>query len=124
VNEFSNEEYLHTLAVTLHQKALLVRYALINNTDEEISVAFKVRMNRAAQSTQVHGNRKWKEPALHRESKGLLFCATNQIAVREWVEKKGDYLVNEEWQQKIFKKGTPPDQPKEHIEYYQTNDAL
>jgi hypothetical protein len=95
-----------TLTLTIYERALLFRFSIRSTRSEGLKTGLKVKFNLASQCTDVHGNRTWSVPKFLKNS-GLLFRATDKIPLVEWVEKKGDYLVNEYWQ-KIFDIETTP----------------
>lgn len=104
-NSFTVSGYECVLEMVLYRKMLAFRVGVKKKEPKLRTVSFKVRLNEASLSTEVHGNRKW-EQAHIREDGTVLFRATNKVTVKEWTEKMGAYLVNEEWQRRIFKKGT------------------
>jgi hypothetical protein len=91
--------------MTLHKKAIVLRIDLSNETKTPRSVALRVTFNKSALTTQVHGNRTWDRPVVQND-RSVLFHARDRVLLKDWVEKKGTYLVNEDWQEKIFRKGS------------------
>jgi hypothetical protein len=97
-----------TLALTIYRRVLLFRLGIGSPRAEGLEVAFNMKLSLASQCTDVHGTRTWDQPRLM-EGNSLLFHAADRLPLVEWVEQKGDYLVNEGWQKKIFDVRTTPE---------------
>ena len=97
------------LQVAVWQNSLIA-YCLCHGAREPKEAPpfrFVVRWNRDSMSTEVHGDRSWKEPVIT-DSGLLLLQANDQIKLASWLHRHGDYqgdfLIPEGWRRMIFKR--------------------
>jgi hypothetical protein len=92
------------LEIGVHQNTLQARCRISAPEIRDEPLQFRVHWNPASQTTEVHGQRRWQLTEM--DSHTLRLQATDQIILKEWLRRPGDYqgdfLIPEGWRRIIF----------------------